>query len=343
MRSVVCVVICGLAAFNVSANAQAQAQAQAQAKEKASSTGRGSAVSAPKRAPSASKPALGTSPRSGARAASAAKQAPADGASTPKPAPDTSPRSDAPAASTAKQAPADGGSAPNPAPGASPTSDARVADLQLLEAQNELLIKRVKLLEAQNERFVARIHELESERSKSPGNRSVEVVGPVVPPPANLRQRVDEACGVTVPAASGANDITLISSQRRARIDQELRLPGAERVDIESIDADVCFDEISPDYVQVSLSGMRQQAVTADDSTQLGRWLVSAAPHGVRIRLPSGSECGTLLDLLQDRAIWVENGDNLSRCERDAFGGTRIDPTKIEGYSGVIVVKVTRG
>ena len=313
MRSVVCVVICGLAAFNVSVNAQAQD------KEKASSTGRGSAVSTPKRAPSASKPALGTSPRS-----------------------------DAPAASTAKQTPADGGSAPNPAPGASPTSDARVADLQLLEAQNELLIKRVKLLEAQNERFVARIHELESERSKSPGNRSVEVVGqvvapPVVPPPANLRQRVDEACGVTVPAASGANDITLISSQWRARIDQELRLPGAERVDIESIDADVCFDELSPDYVQVSLSGMRRQAVTADDSTQLGRWLVNAAPHGVRIRLPSGSECGTLLDLLQDRAIWVENGDNLSRCERDAFGGTHIDPTKIEGYSGVIVVKVTRG
>jgi hypothetical protein len=340
MRSVVCVVVCGLAAFNVSANAQAQN------KEKASPTGRGPAVSTSKRAPSGLKPAVGRSPRSDAVAASTAKQAPATGASAPKPTPD-GPRSDAPAASTAKQAPA-AASAPNPAPGANPTSDARVADLQLLEAQNELLIERVKLLEAQNGGFVARIRDLESEleRSKSSGNRSVEVVGPILqvaPPPANLRQRVNEACGVTVPAASGANDITLISSQRRARIDQELRLPGAERVDIESIDADVCFDELSPDYVQVSLSGRRQQAVTADDSTPLGRWLIDAAPHGVRIRLAPGSECGILLDLLQDRAVWVEDGGNLSLCEHDAFEGTRINPTKIEGYSGVIVVKVKRG
>lgn len=181
----------------------------------------------------------------------------------------------------------------------------------------------------------------------------VQQAAPPPVQPADIQRRVREACALMLPATSGApgaKDIILVSSQRRAPIDQELLLPGAKPMDVEVVDADVCFEGLGADYALVSPKG-RQGQVTAtipDGDTPLGRWLSRVAPRGTRVRLAPGSECSNLLDALRERpsapsAAWVEDDEGLSRCERGPTGDAVVDSTKIDGYSGVIIVRIKRG
>jgi hypothetical protein len=168
----------------------------------------------------------------------------------------------------------------------------------------------------------------------------------------DFQQRVLEACGLLLPSTSGApgaKDIIIISSIRRAPIDQQLKLPDAKPMDVQVVDADACFNNLSSEYVMVSPSGKSNEvaAVMPNDDTPLGHWLISAALHATNFSLVPGSECSALLGLLRDRdispeAAWVEDEQGLSRCERDSTGGASVDPTKTEGYSGVIIVKIKR-
>lgn len=198
-------------------------------------------------------------------------------------------------------------------------------------------------------------HALESLTTKlePPAKKSATVVDqppPPTSPPADVAGHAREVCGLVLPAGSGApgtKDTILVASKQRGVIDQELRLPDAKPADVETIDADVCFAPLSGGYVLVSPPGRAGQvtAIIPDEDSQLGRWLVSAVSSANRVRLAPSSECNALLDALSARgdtsdAAWVEEGNGLSRCERSATGDVHVDSTKINGYSGVIIVKV---
>lgn len=169
---------------------------------------------------------------------------------------------------------------------------------------------------------------------------------------ADVQQRVREACGVVFPAPadiSGAKDLILVSSQRRTSVEQELQLPGAKPMDLEVVDADVCFDILTPGYALAVPPGTPGQitSVIPRLDSPLGRWLRAVAPRGTRVRLAPGAECNVVLDAVRERgapsnAVWVEDDEGLSRCERDAAGNARVDPGKIDGYSGVIVLRIKR-
>jgi hypothetical protein len=64
------------------------------------------------------------------------------------------------------------------------------------------------------------------------------------------------------------------------------------------------------------------------------------------VKLAPGLECAAVLAALPREApgaAWVEDGQGPSRCERNASGGVRVDPNKVNGYGGVIVLKIDRG
>jgi hypothetical protein len=161
------------------------------------------------------------------------------------------------------------------------------------------------------------------------------------------------ACGLRLQpdsGAPGAKDLIIVSAQRRASIEEALRANGAPAVDIEAPNVEACFSPLGGDYVVVVPPDKRDLivSVVGGDGSALSEWLVRSAAGGTRVRLAPSAECRSLLEQVTSRAgpasaVWVEQDKEPSRCERDSDGSANVDPNKIEGYGGVIVLKVQRG
>jgi len=173
-------------------------------------------------------------------------------------------------------------------------------------------------------------------------------LSPQVDQGRELRERVRQACGLVLPPASrsGTKDLIIVAAAKRQSIDDVLRSPQAPAADVEGIDVDACFSELGPDYVVVSPSDKPDKFTVIGNEGALSSWLRSAAASaGVnRVRLAPKSDCAELLNKIgnRGRAVWVEDERGLSLCELDASGTPQIDPNKVNGYSGVIVLKVGR-
>jgi hypothetical protein len=150
----------------------------------------------------------------------------------------------------------------------------------------------------------------------------------------------------SAPGASGAKDLIIVAAAKRQPIDEVLRSPQAPAAEVEGINADACFSELGTDYVLVAPTDRPDKFTVIGDDGALSAWLRSAAQSAGadRVRLAPKSECAELLDKIgnRGRSVWVEDERGLSLCERDATGTPQVDPNKINGYSGVIVLKVGR-
>jgi hypothetical protein len=119
-------------------------------------------------------------------------------------------------------------------------------------------------------------------------------------------------------------------------------------VQLESINIDACFTAMGSDYVLVSPPGNRDgvSTVIGGDASGLSRWLGGTEAVNGRVRLAPEADCAALLDQVRamsnTAAVWVEQDRGPSRCERDIDGSVHLDPNKVDGYGGVIVLKVQR-
>jgi hypothetical protein len=175
------------------------------------------------------------------------------------------------------------------------------------------------------------------------------------PPPVDLSAAVRAACGLRLEpesGAPGAKDLIIVSVQRRTSIEAAARASGAPAPDIEAVNVDACFSAMGAgtDYVLAAPADRRDQtvAVIGGDGSPLGEWLTRSALEGERVRLAPSSECTMLLGQIAARlgpasAVWVEQDNSTSRCERDSDGSATVNPNKIDGYSGVVVLKARRG
>ena len=124
-----------------------------------------------------------------------------------------------------------------------------------------------------------------------------------------------------------------------------LRSGGAPQAQLESIAGDSCFTPLGNDYVMVAPSN-GNPFVLGGDSSALSRWLSGPEAVNGRLRLPPESDCAALLDQVRSlgstAAVWVEQDHGPSRCERDTDGSAHLDPNKVDGYGGVIVLKLQR-
>ena len=176
---------------------------------------------------------------------------------------------------------------------------------------------------------------------------------PDKPVAVNLDAAIRAACAFRVPAdsgAPGAKDLIVVSAQRRAAIDASLSAGGAAAVDIEAVNVDACFSALGTDHVLVAPPGRRDAVVSVigGDGTPLSQWLTQYAGEGKRARLAPSTDCTLLLDQIGARsgsgsAVWVDLDMAVSRCERDSDGSATVNPNKMDGYSGVIVLKVRKG
>jgi hypothetical protein len=172
---------------------------------------------------------------------------------------------------------------------------------------------------------------------------------PPTTPAVDIEALVRQACGVRLrpTGAPGERETIVVSAQRRPQIESALGSGGASPVQIESIAADVCFSPLGTDYVLVAPSANRDRiSVVGGGDADLSRWLRAPEAVSGRLRLPPDSECGALLDqvrsLSNTAAVWVEQDHGPSRCERDIDGSPHLDPNKVDGYGGVIVLKLQR-
>jgi hypothetical protein len=250
------------------------------------------------------------------------------------------------------------------------------SDVADLATQNSVLIDRVRELEAE----IASLRASGGGRPPGPAPAGPQPqpgpsVGPAPPGPTandkpvsppvapsspepkpvalNLDAAIRAACAFRVPAdsgAPGARDLIVVSAQRRAAIDASLSAGGAAAVDIEALNVDACFSALGTDHVLVAPPGRRDAVVSVigGDGTPLSQWLMQYAAEGKRARLAPSTDCTLLLDQIAARAgsgsaVWVELDMGASRCERDSDGSATVNRTKMDGYSGVIVLKVQKG
>lgn len=169
---------------------------------------------------------------------------------------------------------------------------------------------------------------------------------------ADIDALVRTACGLwfrDTSGAPGAKGLIIVSAQRRSSIEEALRIGGAPATDVEAINVDACFSLMGADYVVVTPPDKRDLVVSVvgGDESSLSRWLSKSAVNNSRVRLAPSSECPALLEHISSRggsasAVWVELDAGPSRCERDSDGSAHVDPNKVGGYGGVIVLKVQR-
>jgi hypothetical protein len=169
---------------------------------------------------------------------------------------------------------------------------------------------------------------------------------PTPPPPRDIGPLVRDACGVILPPQSpNGKSVVVVAAAKRETIDHATQLPHTPSAEVESIHADACFQGLGDAYVVLSPSDRPDMFSIVGNGSPLGRWVVDAAGASGRVRLPPKSECEDLLNRIGDRgrAVWVEDEGGVSLCELDRNGKPSADRGKINGYSGVIVLKVTRG
>jgi hypothetical protein len=169
-------------------------------------------------------------------------------------------------------------------------------------------------------------------------------------PAVDLEALIQQACGVRVRSsgAPGQPETIIVSAQRRAPLEDALRGGGQPQAQLEAINMDACFKSMGNDYVLVSPPSNREGAaiVIGGDASSLGRWLGGTEAVNGRVRLAPEADCAALLDqvraLSSNAAVWVEQEKGPSRCERDMDGSVHLDPNKIDGYGGVMVLKIQR-
>jgi hypothetical protein len=177
--------------------------------------------------------------------------------------------------------------------------------------------------------------------------------GPATPvagvPGPELKAAVDRACGVLLPADSGAPDpraMIIVAASKRSAIDSVLGTPPA--ADVEAVNVNGCFAQMGKsEYVVVTPPGKPNafEVSGGDGRSDLSKWLAKSAAEGPRLKLAPGSECADILAKIggRARAAWVEDRQGPSLCEWDPYGGARVDPNKFDGYGGAIVLKIDRG
>ncbi|NPU13070.1 hypothetical protein HL666_20070 [Bradyrhizobium sp. 83002] len=169
-------------------------------------------------------------------------------------------------------------------------------------------------------------------------------------PSVDLDVLTQQACGVRLrtSGAPGERDTIIVSAQRRGALEEALRGGLQSQVQLETLDMDACFKAMGSDYVLVSPpgSGDGVSIVIGGEPSGLSRWLAGADAVNGRVRLAPEADCAALLDQIRPMsntaAVWVEQERGLSRCERDVEGTVHLDPNKVDGYGGTIVLKVRR-
>lgn len=197
-----------------------------------------------------------------------------------------------------------------------------------------------------NEAPATRQQCIDADKDKKMLDVKRESLTPAVPI-VDIEARIREACGVKLSPTSGmpnAKDVIIVAADKRQPIDEALRSPGVSAADVAALNIGACFSRLgTTDYVLVAPSDRPDNyPVVGGDGSALSRWLESNASREGTARLPPKEACDTLLSDIgnQARAVWVEDEHGPSLCERDAGGGARVDPNKINGYSGAIVLQV---
>jgi hypothetical protein len=168
--------------------------------------------------------------------------------------------------------------------------------------------------------------------------------------PVDLEALLRDACGLRLRPTSGApgeRETIVVSAQRRTPIEQALP-NAAPTAQLEALNVDACFSLMGNDYVLVAPPDKREGvfSVIGGDASALSRWLSGPEATSGRLRLAPDSDCAALLNqirgLSSTAAVWVEQDHGPSRCERDMDGSAHLDPNKVDGYGGVIVLKLQR-
>lgn len=175
---------------------------------------------------------------------------------------------------------------------------------------------------------------------------------PVPPvPPVDLEALVRQACGLRLRPTSGApgeRETIVVSTQRRTPIEQAIQSGAAPSAQLEAMNLDACFSLLGNEYVLVAPPDKKDGIfqVIGGDASAFSRWLSGSEAVDGRLRLAPESDCAALLDQIRNlsntAAVWVEQDHGPSRCERDSNGSARLDPNKVDGYGGVIVLKLQR-